>query len=75
MNGERPYLRSLAGANLPQVCIIEQAVLFQLVLHIGQRKLGAKDGNLEFSQHPGQTCVFMAMGKHDGLTRCRFSMR
>ena len=67
MDGERPDLEALAGADLAQVGVVEQAVLFQLVFHVGQRELGALDRHVQFGQHPGQRAdvVFVAVGQND----------
>ena len=54
MDGERPDLEALVGANLAQIGVIEQAMLVELVFDIGERELGAPNGNVEFGEDPGQ---------------------
>ncbi len=68
MDSERPDLDAFAGANLDQLGIVQQTVLFQLVLHVSKRELGAVDRNVEFSENPGQRpdVIFVAVGEHDG---------
>src|SRR5579885_877860 len=67
MHGERADPDALPGADFAQISVIKQAVLVELVFHIGKRELGAPDGNIEFGKHPGQRAdvVFVAMGEHD----------
>ena len=54
MDGERPDLEALAGADLTQVGVVEQAMLVEFVFDVGQGELGALDGNVEFGEHPRQ---------------------
>ena len=67
MNREHSGLEALAGANLAQVGIVEQAVLVKLVLDVGQRELGAPDRHVEFGENPGQGAdvVLVAVGEND----------
>ena len=62
-----PRLKRDAGADLAQVRVVEQAVLFQLVFHQRQRELGAEDRHPQFGKHPGQRAdvVFMPVGQND----------
>ena len=68
MDGERCRLEALVGAHLAQVGVVEQAVLVELVFDVGQRELGALDGDVEFGEKPGQRAdvVFVAVGENDG---------
>ena len=67
MNGERPNLEAFSGTNFAQVGVVEQLVFVELVFDIGQRELGAPDGNIQFAENPGQGAdvVFVAVRKHD----------
>ena len=67
MDGERPDLETLARADLAQIGIVEQSVLFQLVFDVGQRELRAPDRHVQFAQNPGQRAdvVFVAVGQND----------
>ena len=67
MNGERSGLEALVGTHLAQVGVVEQAVLVEFVFDVGQRELGAPDGDLEFREHPGKRAdvVFVAVGQDD----------
>ena len=44
-----PILKRSAGADLAQVGVVEQSVLFQLVFHVGQRELGAPDRHVQLA--------------------------
>ena len=68
IDGERPDLEALAGLDLVELGIIQQAMLFQLAFHIGQRELGAVDRDVELRQQPGQRAdvVFVPVGQHHG---------
>ena len=67
MNGEDAGLEAFVGAHLAQVGIVEQAVLVEFVFDVGQRELGAPDGNVEFGENPGQRAdvIFVAVGEDD----------
>ena len=62
-----PSLEALVGAHLAQVGVVEQSVLVELVFDVGERELGAPDGDVEFGEHPGQRAdvVFVAVGEDD----------
>ena len=64
MDGERSQLEALVGAHLAQVGVVEQAVLFELVFHIGQREFGAKDGNVQLARESraARRCGLRARG-------------
>src|SRR5215470_7091668 len=65
MNGKRPDFKALSGANLMQLDIIEQLVLFQLVLDIGQCEFRSPHGDVQFRENPGQRAdvILMSVGK------------
>ena len=67
MDGEDAGLEALVGAHFAQVGVVEQAVLVQFVFDVGERELGAPDGDFEFGKHPGQRAdvVFVAVGEDD----------
>ena len=67
MNGERPNLEALSGANFAQVGVVEQLVFVELIFDVGQRELGAPDGNVQFAENPGQGAdvVFVAVREDD----------
>jgi len=52
--GEWTHLETLAGADLIQIRIVEQSVLFQFVFHIGKRELCSPHWDVEFGKNPGQ---------------------
>ena len=67
MNGERPDLEALSGTDFAQVGVVEQLVFVELVFHVGQRELGAPDGDVQFAENPGQGAdvVFVAVREDD----------
>ena len=67
IDGERADLEALARPDLVEHGVVEQAVLFQLALDIGQGELGAIHRHVQFGQNPGQRAdvVFVAVGQHD----------
>ena len=62
-----PSVNRLAGNHLVQVGIVEQSMLFELALDVGQRELGSVDRNIQLGENPGQTAdvVFVPMGQKD----------
>ncbi len=68
MNREWPNLNAIAGADLVELGVVQQAVLFQLALNVGQRELGAVNRNVQLGQYPRQSAdvVFMPVRQHDG---------
>src|SRR5690349_7270556 len=68
IDGERADLEAFAGLDLVEHGIIEQRVLFQLALDVGERELGTVHRNIELGEQPGQPSdvVFMAVGKDNG---------
>ncbi len=67
MNGEHAGFEALAGTNLAQVGVVEQSVLVEFVLHIGQRELRAPHRHVEFGENPGQCAdvIFVAVREDD----------
>ncbi len=67
MDGERSGLEALVGAHFAQVGVVEQAVLVEFVFDVGERELGAPDGDFEFGEHPGERAdvVFVAVREDD----------
>src|SRR5215831_3745488 len=65
IDGERSQVEARARANLAQIGVVQQVVLVELVLHQGQRELGAKYRHSEFGKDPRQRAnmVFVAVGK------------
>ena len=68
LDGEGTDGELFLGRNLDQFRLVEQLVLFEIALDIGQRELGGVDRNLELAQHPGQSAdvVLVAVGEDDG---------
>ena len=77
MDGERANLEAFAGTHFVQVGIVEQAVLVELVFHVGQRELGAPDRHVQFGENPGQSAdvIFVAVSQNDAAHLLRFSIR
>ena len=67
MDGEGSGLEALVSAHLAQVGIVEQSVLVELVLDIGEREFGAPDGHLQFGEKPRKSAnvVLMAVSEDD----------
>src|SRR3954468_12045215 len=67
MNGERSQLESLARLDLVHLCVIEQAVFFQLALDERQRELGPVDGDVQLGEDPRQSAnvIFVRVGEDD----------
>ena len=65
MNG--PILKRSFAPDLPQVGVVEQSVLVELVLDIGQREFGAPHRHVQLGQNPGQRAdvVFVPVRKND----------
>ena len=68
IDGERPDLEALAGLDLVELGVVQQPVLFQLALDVGQREFGGVDGDVQLRQQPGQRAdvVFVAVRQHHG---------
>ncbi len=66
-NGERPNGEFHLGLHLDQLDLIRKLVLFQLVVHVGQRELGAVHGNLQLVQDPRQAAdvVLVPVRQHN----------
>jgi hypothetical protein len=66
-NRERSNLEALSRTNFMQVGVVEKLMLVELVLDIGERKLGAPDGNVQFAENPGQgsDVIFVPVGEND----------
>src|SRR3954466_2945952 len=67
INGEWSDGEALSGFNLDQFGIVEQAVFFQLVLDVGERKLSAIDRDVEVGENGRQRAdvVFVAVREND----------
>ena len=67
LDGERPDGELHLGLDLDQFDLIRKLVLFQLVVYVGQRELGAVDGNLQLVQDPRQPAdvVLVPVRQHD----------
>ncbi len=61
---ERSERDALAGDELVEVGLVEQAVLFELAFDVGQGELGAVDGHVQLGEDPGQAAdvVLVAVG-------------
>ncbi len=68
LNGERANGELFARSNFNQLDLVEQPVLFELALHVGQREFGGINRNLQLAENPGQAAdvVFVPVGEHDG---------
>jgi len=67
MDCEGAQFNALVGAHFAQVRVVKKTVFVKLVLDVGERELGAPDGNLEFREYPGQgtDVIFMAVGENN----------
>src|SRR5947209_384218 len=68
LDGEGADGEFLAGTDLAEVGVVEEFVLVELVLDVGECEVGAIDGHVEFAQNPryGADVVFVAVGEDDG---------
>src|ERR1700722_12811938 len=68
LDGESAEVKLLPWRDLDQLGCVEQPVLFELALDVGQSELGRINRHLQLTQNPGQATdmVFVAMGKDDG---------
>ena len=67
-----------AGEDFDELGVVEEAMLFELAFDVGERELGAVDGDVELGEDPGQAAdvVLVAVGEDDAADRAaRFSMR
>jgi hypothetical protein len=64
-DGKWPQRETAAGEYLDELGIVEQAVLVELALHIGESELGAVDRDVELGEDPRETAdvVFMPVRK------------
>ena len=64
-----------AGQHLDEVGVVEQAVLVELAFDVGERELGAVDGDVELGEDPGQAAdvVLVAVREDDGADVARGS--
>jgi hypothetical protein len=60
---EWPDLETLARTDLAQVGVVEQAVLFELVFHVGQGELRAPDRYIQLTENPGQRADVVFVGR------------
>ena len=67
MDSKRSKLEAFSRTNFAQISVVEQLVLVKLVLNVGERKLSAPDGNIQFAENPGQgpDVIFVSVSKHD----------
>ncbi len=67
LDGERPDGELDLGLDFDQFDLIRKLVLFQLVVNVGQRELGAVYGNLQLVEDPWQAAnmVFVAVREHN----------
>ena len=58
---------AIARNHLDQIGVVEQPMLFQLALDVGQGELSAVDGNVQLGEDPRQAAdvVFMSVGQQD----------
>src|ERR1700677_5156225 len=68
MNREWSRLEPLSSANLAQIGVLEQSVLFQFVFQQSKSEFSAPHRYIEFRKDPRQctNVVFMAVGENDG---------
>ena len=66
MNG--PILTRSPATNLDQLGVIEQPMLFEFALDVGEREFGAVDRNVQLGKDRGQSAnvIFMTMREDDG---------
>ena len=64
-----PDLETFARTDLTQIGIIEQAVLFQFVFHVGQGEFCAPNRHVQLAQNPGQgaNVVFVPVSENNAL--------
>ena len=69
IDGEGPDLETLARADLAQIGVVQQSVLFELVFDVGQGELRAPDRNVQLAENPGQGAdvVFVPVGENDAF--------
>src|ERR1700727_2931423 len=67
MDGEDSSLEALVGPHLAEVSVFEQAMFVEFVFDVGERELGAPDGNVELGKNPGERAdvVFVAGSEDD----------
>src|SRR6187402_3303186 len=63
LNIERTDVEALTGNHFNQVRAVEELVLLQLAFDVGERELGAIDGDVQLGQDAGQAAdmVFMSV--------------
>ncbi len=67
-DGEGPEGDALAGYELVEVGVVEEAMLFELTFDVGESELGSIDGDVELGEYPRETTdvVFVAVGQKYG---------
>src|SRR5579864_1255821 len=68
MNREGAKLETFSGADFVEFNRVKQFVLFEFVLDVGERELGAIHGHVDFGKNPGQAAdvIFVAVSEYDG---------
>ena len=68
MNRKRPNAEALSRLDFPQVGVLQQPMLFQLVFDISQREFRTPNRHVQFGKHPreGTDVVFVSVGENNG---------
>ena len=68
LDGEGAEGELLLGRDFDERSFVEQVMLFELALDVGQGELGGEDRDLEFGENPGQAAdvVLVAVGEDNG---------
>ena len=66
-DGEDAEVETVAGEDLDELGVVEEAMLFELAFDVGEGELGAVDGDVEVGEDPGEATdvVLVAMGEDD----------
>src|SRR5881394_4005509 len=71
MNNKRTDAKALVGFDLVKDSLIEQLMLFKLVLDQRECKLGGIDGDIQLREYPRKTAdvIFVSMGEDNRFDR------
>ena len=74
---EDAEVEAAAGEDLDELGVVEEAMLFELALYVGEGELGAVDRDVEVGEDPRQAAdmVLVPVREDDAADLARFSMR